>query len=71
MWPCPRCFELTYFDHKPICDFSPEELEEIQEELRDQAGRPDADYHEVTAMLCDPHVVVYRDPFELYGEENE
>jgi len=60
-WGCPRCGQLWVMgDHCPgtsfrgaICDFTDGELEEVAEEERDAAGRPDADHDEVVVMLGD------------------
>ncbi len=65
MAPCERCGQLSYVEHDELCDFTQDELDEVQEDLRDQAGRPDADHEEVCEMLDDPGVVVYVDPLEL------
>jgi hypothetical protein len=54
-----------------ICDFTPDELEEITEELRNQAGRPDANHDEVVVMLDDPGIVEFIDPFILENMEFE
>jgi len=64
MWPCPRCLQLTYFEHGPGCGRTPEEVEEDEEEARNE-NRPDADYYEVEAMLG-PCLISFEDPTDLY-----
>ena len=51
---CPRCGQLDC-DGYPC---SPEEEQELAEALRAQAGHPDADHDQVTAMLGDPEPAV-------------
>lgn len=64
MVPCPRCRNLTYEPHGPLCDLTPQEIEELEEEEREQQGRPDADWDEVVAMLGEGPVD-FVDPLDL------
>lgn len=74
-WGCPQCGALwATTAHCPgtsfrgaICDFTHIELEEVTEEERDAAGRPDADHDEVVVMLDDPGLVDFVDPVDLEG----
>lgn len=75
-WGCPLCGQLWAMSRHcpgahetlilgPICDFTTEEMEEMEEELRDQAGRPDANHGEVVVMLADSGIIDFVDPGTL------
>lgn len=64
---CRRCHHLPmYCRGGGVCDFTDLELDEVQESLRD-----DADHSEVAAILGDPGIVVYVDPFTIEEEEDK